>query len=31
MVRKLPYGISNYKTLVEDNYIYIDKTIILKN
>jgi len=23
---KLPYGISNYKTLIEENYIYVDKT-----
>ncbi|GAA0178949.1 ATP-binding protein [Clostridium sediminicola] len=26
MSKKLPYGISNYKTLVEDNYIFVDKT-----
>lgn len=26
MRKKLPYGISNYKTLVENNYIYVDKT-----
>ncbi|MEF9960637.1 MAG: AAA family ATPase [Niameybacter sp.] len=26
MRKKLPYGISNYKTLIEDNYIYVDKT-----
>jgi len=25
-VKRLPYGISNYKTIVEDNYIYVDKT-----
>ncbi len=25
-VKRLPYGISNYRTLVEDNYIYVDKT-----
>lgn len=27
MVRKLPYGISNYRTIVEENHIYIDKTM----
>lgn len=26
MKKKLPYGISNYETLIEDNYIFIDKT-----
>ncbi len=26
MPKRIPYGISNYKTLIEDNYIYIDKT-----
>ncbi|MEG2546358.1 MAG: AAA family ATPase, partial [Niameybacter sp.] len=26
MRKKLPYGISNYKTIIEDNYIYVDKT-----
>lgn len=24
--KKLPYGISNYEELVEDNYYYVDKT-----
>ncbi|WP_342590195.1 AAA family ATPase [Clostridium muellerianum] len=26
LIKKLPYGQSNYKNLVYDNYIYIDKT-----
>ena len=25
-VKKLPYGISNYEELIEDNYYYVDKT-----
>ena len=25
-MRRIPYGISNYKTLIEENYIYIDRT-----
>ena len=25
-MKKLPYGISNYEELVEDNYYYVDKT-----
>ncbi len=27
---KLPYGISNYETIVENNYIYVDKTQYIK-
>lgn len=30
MKKKLPYGISSYKTVVEDNYIYVDKTMYLE-
>ena len=26
MIKKLPYGISNYEELIEDNYYYVDKT-----
>ncbi|MGL5087371.1 MAG: AAA family ATPase, partial [Clostridium sp.] len=26
MKKKLPYGQSNYKKLIDDNYIYVDKT-----
>lgn len=26
MVKRLPYGISNYKTIALENYIYVDKT-----
>lgn len=26
MPKRIPYGISNYKVLIEDDYIYIDKT-----
>lgn len=29
-MKKLPYGLSNYKTLIEDNYIYVDKTPYIK-
>ncbi|HHY22788.1 MAG TPA: AAA family ATPase, partial [Clostridiaceae bacterium] len=25
-MKRLPYGISNYKTIAQENYIYIDKT-----
>ena len=25
-MKKLPYGISNYEELIEDNYYYVDKT-----
>ncbi|HBY20403.1 MAG: hypothetical protein A2Y24_06615 [Clostridiales bacterium GWE2_32_10] len=25
-MKKIPYGISDYKTIVEENYIYVDKT-----
>ena len=26
MIKKLPYGISNYQELIRDNYYYVDKT-----
>ena len=26
MIKKLPYGISNYEELIKDNYYYVDKT-----
>jgi hypothetical protein len=26
MLKRLPYGISNYKTIAQENYIYVDKT-----
>ena len=25
-MKRIPYGISNFKTLVEENYYYVDKT-----
>ena len=25
-MKKLPYGISNYEELIQDNYYYVDKT-----
>ena len=25
-MKKLPYGISNYERIVEENYEYVDKT-----
>ena len=30
MMRKIPYGESDYKTLIEENYIYIDKTMYIE-
>ena len=27
---KIPYGISDYKTLKEENYYYVDKTMYLE-
>ena len=30
MIKKLPYGISNYQELVEDNYYYVDKTMYIE-
>ena len=29
-MKKLPYGISNYEELVEDNYYYVDKTMYIE-
>ena len=29
-VKKLPYGISNYEELIEDNYYYVDKTMYIE-
>ena len=29
-VKKLPYGISDYESLVENNYYYVDKTIYIE-
>ena len=26
MLKKIPYGISDYKTIIEKNYLYVDKT-----
>ena len=30
MIKKLPYGISNYEELIRDNYYYVDKTKYLE-
>lgn len=30
MLKKIPYGISNYKHLVEEGYVYVDKTQYLE-
>ena len=30
MIKKLPYGISNYEELIEENYYYVDKTMYIK-
>ena len=27
---KIPYGEADYKTLIEENYIYIDKTMYIE-
>ena len=29
-MKKLPYGISNYEELIEDNYYYVDKTMYIE-
>ena len=29
-MKKVPYGISDYKTLQEDGYLYVDKTMYLE-
>ena len=29
-IKKLPYGISNYKTIATENYIYVDKTLYIE-
>ena len=29
-MRKLPTGISNYERLIEENYIYVDKTMYIE-
>lgn len=29
-MKKMPYGISNYEELVNDNYYYVDKTIYIE-
>ena len=29
-MRKLPNGISNYETIVRENYIYVDKTMYIE-
>ena len=29
-MKKIPYGIINYKTLIEENYYYVDKTMYLE-
>ena len=30
VLKRIPYGISNYKDLVEENYIYVDKTSFIE-
>ena len=30
-MKKLPYGISNYQELIEENYYYVDKTKYIEN
>src|SRR5699024_3672046 len=29
-MKKLPYGISNYQELIEDEYYYVDKTMYIE-
>ena len=29
-MRKLPNGISNYETIVRENYVYVDKTMYIE-
>ena len=30
-MKKIPYGITNFKELIENNYYYVDKTMYLSN
>lgn len=30
-MKRIPYGISNFKTLIDDNMYYVDKTTFLEN
>ncbi len=29
-IKRLPYGVSNYKTIVQGNYVYVDKTAYIE-
>jgi predicted AAA-ATPase len=29
-MKRLPIGISNFKTIIEDDYYYVDKTLLIK-
>ncbi len=29
--KKLPVGISDFKTIIEENYYFIDKSLFIKN
>jgi len=29
-IKKLPYGITNYKTIATENYVYVDKTLYIE-
>ena len=29
-MKKLPYGISDYESLIENNYYYVDKTMYIE-
>ena len=29
-MKKMPYGISNYEKIINDNYYYVDKTMYIE-
>ena len=29
-MKKMPYGISNYEKIIENNYYYVDKTMYIE-
>lgn len=30
-IKRIPYGISNFKSLIDDNMYYVDKTMYIEN
>ena len=31
MIMKIPYGLSNFKDILEQGYLYIDKTVYIRD